>query len=974
MNAYHILFVTGKKAVALNKAIVLLLFLLLTSNIWANWSNFIINYNKNLYGKGSQIWKIASYDENWMYFANQNGMLQYDGNEWMRYTLNNRSDVRSVHASTQQKRIYAGGINEFGYFEPGMGGQLMYTCLSDSLTSEDKTIGNIWGIYETDNMMYIVGDSKVIKYINGKYTTIETGRKIDCSNLVNGVLYIGTDNGVMLLIGNTFFPLQDGEILITKRIRGIIPHLNGMLVVTAYDGLYYNDGQQTKPYIIGAEEFMKSNEVFCAARSGHQIALGTVHKGIILFDANTKSVKYFNENNGLQNNTVLSTAFDPHGNLWAGLDSGIDYVCINSSLTNLYTYPYSYGTGYTAILHNNYMYLGTNRGLYYTNYPVVMNDDRPDIQAIPQSSGQVWNLKKIGDELFCLHDRGLFLVEGLALKKVGYLSGVWTCQLLQGEDRRMYVGVYDGIYLLEKGDDNQWKVKHKIAGTTDSFRYFEQESPQIIWRVEQKIVTRVELDINLTKVLRQTHFEIQTESQEDLSVYISKVGERIYFSSSKGISRYNPHTNNMELSQEMNNLLNGMGPYYSIVEYNDHIIGLNKSEICISNRVTYKIGAGTFVLPLDVPAIELVPGAEVIVPLSDSLLVVPNDNGFALTKIPDYRKRKDYSKIVHIRNVFISYPKDSLIYTNNFIERKEIPDVPYSQNSLRFEYGITSFTHGEDVRYQYKLDKDNWSDLTKSLVKEYSNLPEGEHTFEVKALFSDAMSATDVFTFHVLPPWYRTNAAYICYFAFFILMLWGIYRWDDIRVQKKKQQVVVEKDKELQAKEKEFERENARKEKQIIQLEKEKLQHDLQHKSQEMANLMINFVRKNEMLTEIKSDILKVISALRGESTRETKQMLLVVNNKIDSNIQSDEVLKRIEEQFDLVHNNFMKRLQEKHPDLSVNERMMCAYLKMNLSTKEIAPLLNISIRGVETIRYRIRKKFTLEREDSLTEYLNNRI
>lgn len=181
--------------------------------------------------------------------------------------------------------------------------------------------------------------------------------------------------------------------------------------------------------------------------------------------------------------------------------------------------------------------------------------------------------------------------------------------------------------------------------------------------------------------------------------------------------------------------------------------------------------------------------------------------------------------------------------------------------------------------------------------------------------------------------------------------MWYIYRWDDIRVKRKKEQAVVEKDKELH-----------------------EMEHDLQHKSQEMANLMINFVRKNEMLTEIKSEIIKVASSLRGEGTREGKQLLLVINSKIDSNIQSDEVLKRIEDQFDLIHNNFMKRLHARHPDLSNNERMMCAYLKVNLLTKEIAPLLNISVRGVETIRYRLRKKFGLEREDSLTDYLSNQL
>lgn len=128
------------------------------------------------------------------------------------------------------------------------------------------------------------------------------------------------------------------------------------------------------------------------------------------------------------------------------------------------------------------------------------------------------------------------------------------------------------------------------------------------------------------------------------------------------------------------------------------------------------------------------------------------------------------------------------------------------------------------------------------------------------------------------------------------------------------------------------------------------------------------------MLTEIKSEIMKVVATVKGEGSKEAKQQLLLINNKIDSNIQSDEMLKRIEDQFDLIHNNFMKRLHAKHPDLSHNECMMCAYLKMNLSTKEIAPMLNISVRGVETIRYRLRKKFGLEREDNLMDYLNNNL
>lgn len=945
-------------------------------HLYADWSNFIVNYHKGLYGKGSQTWKIASYDKYWVNFANKNGMLQYDGNTWNIYPLNNRSDVRSVFPSTNDHRIYVGGIHEFGYFEPGESGKLSYTCMSDSLEENDRSIGNIWGIHEVDNMLYFQGDSRVIKKLGDKYTVIDSGGlKIDCSDMINGILYIGTDKGVQVLIGNTFFPLKGGEALTSYRIRGIVPHEKGVLIATAYDGLFYYDGELVTPYPLGIESFLAENEVFCVASRENKIALGTVHKGIVLIDKKTPDAKYFNENNGLQNNTVLSVSFDYFGNLWAGLDNGIDYIHLSSSNTNLYTYPYFYGTGYDALLANENLYLATNRGLYCTPYPVQFKEGNPDIRSMPNSSGQVWGVKQIGDEIFCLHDRGVFLVEGERMRRIGQINGAWTCQLVDNTSDKLYVGVYDGLYVLEK-KANEWEVSHRVEGIIESCRFFEQESDRVIWLSNSGKLRRIELDRELKNVVK---VEVYGEDKELPFVYekeipVNRVNGKVFFSSPAGTYIYNSSTRKIEPSEEMNTLLGHKGSFYRLMQLKGHIVGLNSQEICISNLTNYKKGAETITLPLDVPSIELVQGAETFIPLLDSLIVIPNDKGFALAKLSRDKMVKGHHKVVNVRNVHVSYPKDSLIYTDNFLSRKETPSLSFLQNTIRFEYGVPSFIYSEDVSYQYRLNKGEWSDYTKLLTKEYSNLSEGNYTFEVKALFPDGIFATDSFSFLILAPWYRSTAAYVFYLALLLGLMWCIYRWDDIRVNRKKQQAVVEKDKEIREKEKEFERENARKEKQIIQLEKEKLEHELQYKSQEMANLMINFVRKNEILTEIKSDLFKVISVMKGEGNKEPKQLLLVVNNKIDSNIQSDELLKRFEEQFDLVHNNFMKRLQEKHPDLSLNERMMCAYLIMNLSTKEIAPLLNLSVRGVETIRYRIRKKFSLEREDSLVEYLNHKI
>ncbi len=948
-----------------------LLFLLLSSTARADWNNFIVNFDKSIYGKGAQTWQIAPYDEKWVYFANQNGMLQFDGNVWNIFPLNNSSDVRSVLASTAQKRIYVGGINEFGYYEPGSNGVLRYHCMSDTLANTIRLLGNVWGIHENDQILYFQGDGQVVKFLNGKYTVIEAGLKIDCSNMVDGILYIGTEQGVWLLVGNTFFPLRGAEELTSKRIRGIIPYRNGVLVVTAYSGLYYCDGYSMQPFVTGAEEFMRQNEVFCVATQGSQIALGTIHKGLLLIDYDTKRVKYFNENNGLRNNTVLSVSFDKEGNLWAGLDSGIDYVYLNSSFTNLYSYPYSYGTGYTAAVGGDKLYLGTNRGLYYTSYPVKMNTGLAEISPVPHSSGQVWNLCRIGNELFCLHDRGIFLLNGLSMERVADITGVWCCQPVMGSDRRMFVGVYDGIYLFEK-KNGKWMAVCKIENIPDSNRLFEQESERILWSYNTDHITRYELNAELTRCIAQRSYGIEDGLPPGHEIYVTKVKGKIYFTTPNGIYRHNPQKDNMELCPEMNTRLNGNTSYLRLTEYNERLISLSAHEVCIAESDDYKKGTNTGINPIRQSLIGMVPGYEAIIPLSDSLMVLPNEKGFALFSVPPTRTHRNRTQSLSIRNMFLSYPKDSLLYTANFRQTKPSPVINYAQNSVRFEYGLSSVVPSNEARFQYRLNDDVWSDFTVMQTKEYSNLSEGDYIFEVKAVFLDGSTATDRMSFSILPPWYRSSSAYLTYILMLFMGIWLLYRWDDIRVKRKKMQVVAEKNKELREMEKEYEAEKARREKQIMQLEKEKLEYDLKHKSQEMADLMINFVRKNEMLTEIKSDILKVSARLKGEGAHEGRQQLLLINNKIDSNIQSDELLKRIEEQFDLIHNNFMKHLHARHPDLSNNERMMCAYLKMNLSTKEIAPLLNISVRGVETLRYRLRKKFGLERDSSLTEYLAN--
>jgi DNA-binding CsgD family transcriptional regulator len=90
----------------------------------------------------------------------------------------------------------------------------------------------------------------------------------------------------------------------------------------------------------------------------------------------------------------------------------------------------------------------------------------------------------------------------------------------------------------------------------------------------------------------------------------------------------------------------------------------------------------------------------------------------------------------------------------------------------------------------------------------------------------------------------------------------------------------------------------------------------------------------------------------------------------INNHTNNDNDLKLFEESFDQIHNEFFKKLLKEHPDLAPPDLKLAAYLKMNLTTKEIAPLLKITHRGVEIKRYRLRKRLKLNSDQNLIEFM----
>ena len=155
----------------------------------------------------------------------------------------------------------------------------------------------------------------------------------------------------------------------------------------------------------------------------------------------------------------------------------------------------------------------------------------------------------------------------------------------------------------------------------------------------------------------------------------------------------------------------------------------------------------------------------------------------------------------------------------------------------------------------------------------------------------------------------------------------------------------------------------------INRLQHEKLESELRHMNNELGTSTMHLLNKNEFITGIKENLNQILK--KSENPEITRALAQITKN-IETNISDDGDWEHFQYHFDRVHGDFASRFKSTFPALSPQEIKLSAYLRMNLSSKEIAHLLNISVRGVEISRYRLRKKLRLERNTNLQEFFLN--
>ena len=919
-----------------------LLLCLTTQTALAQYTPYFQNFSLSEYNAGNQNWGVSRADNGMLYAANNNGLLQYDGLKWDFYELPNKTTMRSVLA--HNNLVFTGSYEEFGYWKRNRKGVLVYTSLSDLIKEKISPNEEFWQILPCNEGIVFRSFLNIYIYkSNGTIQKIKPKSVVISCSVINNKLYVATlQHGIFEYKNDQLvLKIMDKSIENTK-VVSIVDYKGKLLITTSLKGCFIYQNGLLQPAEFEINSLIKQHLLngFSLFKNG-QMAFGTIKDGIYFTNADGKVLHHINKENGLINNTVLSQVLDWENKLWLGLDNGIASIDLDNH--NLFFNDVSgrLGAVYDVIKFKGIVYLGSNTGLFYL-------DQENNLQFIKGSQGQVWNLQAIDGELFCGHNEGTFLVENFALKQVSSVTGGWVIKKVP-EQANVYIeGTYTGLVRFKK-EPTGWKAKH-LGKTTMPIKHLVFEDPTTVWAAHAyKGLYRIKFDKTYDTILSIENYKAKGLFS-DFNVRAYKIKNNICFKTNDGWLKYEPIQDSIVPYQLLNDHFGTDS--YMISEDDLEQIVLKSSNDVISFK-TLLTDEKEVSLSNNYFENRLIVGNENVSKIDDSTFALNLNNGFMLIDSKSKAKTALYKpNIDHIEidKTFIDVVPNEIIKLKLKSSFGVSVSSPKSRNHY-FEYAIM------------ELDASKWKKLDKNKL-ELSSLKDGTYTILFRA--SDYLgkhSESAKIQLKVLPPWYKDTLGILLYSVLIILGIWIFYyvnkrkialeqRLLKIKYAKEQQEIVREK--------------NLENEKRIVQLKNESLRNEVKLKSKQLANTALALVKKNETLQDIKKEL-----AMNKEGFGNQYAFKKILK-KVDSSIAHKDEWKVFEYNFNQVHEDFFMSLKAKHENLTSKDLKICAYIKMNLSNKEIAPLLNVSVRGLETHRYRLKKKLNLENDISVSHYLQN--
>lgn len=887
------------------------------------------------YGGGNQNWMISQTPNKIIYAANNEGLLEYNGAGWKIYPSPNNTIIRAI--KVVENRIYSGSYMEFGYWQKDIFGSLEYNSLVPILDVKMIDDENFWNIITYEDWVLFQSFKRIYFYntVKKKFNIINSNNQISKVFNINNVIYYQVLNeGFYTIEGGASKLISNNFVLTNELIISIFSLDDGLLIQTRNTGFYVFKNNMVSKWDIQANKTLNEIKVFNSIQlKDKSFVLGTISNGIYYL-TKEGAVKYqINQNNGLSNNTALSLFEDADENIWAGLDNGINCINIKSPVGIFNDDKGAIGTVYTSAVFDNYNYLGTNQGLFYKKA-----DGIEEYTMIGNTAGQVWSLFVFNNELFCGHHLGTFIIEKNKAIKIANKAGTWDFKPIPAIKNALLQGNYDGLNVLIK-HEGHWKVRNKIAGFDNSARYFEfLNNHEIFVSHGYNGVFKLKIDNNFNSII---NISKQTELPIDKNSSLVKFKSDILYGFNEGVYKYDFKSNKFSKDSILSSMILNE-KYLSgklVVDKTQKLWGFSKENISYAsvNDLTNVLEVHTISIPASLR--KGIIGFENITHIKNNKFLLGTTSGYITLDLSLFNLNNNYT--VLLNKISLKNPQSS----NFEIDLKKDGEFKFKQNSIVFNYSVPVYDEYQAVKYQYKLDGNynQWSDWTNKTELVFDNLTFGEYKMNVRAKVGNKLTEnTASYNFVILKPWYLTNLAIIIYILLFLGILLLVHK-------------AYKKYYKKQLKHKQLENEQL-----ITQIKNEKLNQDIENKNRELAISTMSLINKNEVLNSIKKELIN----------NEVEKNNLQVLKLIEGNLNNTKDWQFFEEAFKNADKYFLDKIKKAHPNLTPNDLRFCAYLRLNLTSKEISPLLNITVRSVETKRYRLRKQMGLSHDSSLVNYI----
>jgi signal transduction histidine kinase/ligand-binding sensor domain-containing protein len=769
---------------------------------------FFKNYLPEQYNAENRNFAVVQDRRGVMYFANFNGVLEFDGVNWQLIRLNANRTPTALVADTSGK-VYVGANQDLGYLKPQKNGDLTFVSLRDKLPPNEENFKEVQKILISSQGVIFQTAEKLLIFQNNYFQSLKTGGFIDqCFKVGEDIFIREWGGGLFKLNNGSLERIIGSHIFAYDRILAMLPFSkNRLMLVSRNRGITIyqpqaDSAQRWQMQVFSPElnNFLITHQITCGIRlNARQIALGTAQDGVLVINNQGEIVQHLNQNMGLADSQINDIYLDHRRNLWLALEKGISYIEINSPFSVYNDRNGLYGTIMNSIFHQNKLYVGTSEGIFFRRENFNPNNltQKADFQLIKNTkgySGVPYNFK--GILLYSHHNGVLAIEDSTALTLMPNEPALGFTDLQKKPNYLLVAKLRGGLALVEKRGKT-WVLKADIKGIQQPCNSLLEDSQGNIWFSDY------------AKGIYKIHFNAAMDSVKKLTLYnqnqglpaysrnsIVRIKNRLAFITRLGIYQYNVSKDIFEPDSELNKMLFAQTYTTSLMEDTKKNIWFlqygkigfvpnqSKKIVSLDSNVfnKLKINVLTHITPID----------------EENILFATQKGLFHYNLQVNQSSKNYFATLIRKVSIMNIAGRDSIIfggaYQNNLETAglrqapSQVQTLPYQFNNLKFNYAVAWFEEPEFIDYQYfmkGLDTD-WSAWGKQTEKSYTNLPEGTYVFMVKARnIYGQESYLAFYKIIILPPWYRSIWAYSLYFLGAILLVLSLIYWNTWRLRRK---------------------------------------------------------------------------------------------------------------------------------------------------------------------------------------------